>query len=290
MGKELFGDKWKIVNTIGEGGQGQVFKVEDTKNENNIYVLKKLKNVNRIDRFKSEIETIEKLIHPNIVNLIDFDLDNIKPYLVTDYCEGGELTFDKVSKLSAIERLKLFSTICNAIGYAHKRGIVHRDIKPANILLQADEKIPVVTDFGICFNTVEGLERLTETSEQAGSRFYMPPELADGRSEDVTPKADVYSLGKVLYWMFKGSIFDREETNDQKKYYLPKWDLRNLPEFADSIHFIYEIFDQTISENPIDRLDDANQLSEAVEKIISILHNNGRFLDADIPSNTKLRQ
>jgi len=84
--------------------------------------------------------------------------------------------------------------------------------------------------------------------------------------------------------MFKGSIFDREETNDQKKYYLPKWDLRNLPEFADSIHFIYEIFDQTISENPIDRLDDANQLSEAVEKIISILHNNGRFLDADIPS------
>ncbi|HQU83697.1 MAG TPA: serine/threonine-protein kinase [Pyrinomonadaceae bacterium] len=284
MAEKLYGNRWKTIKTLGEGGQGQVFLVEDLENENKSYVLKRLKNNERINRFKSEIEAIKKLKHPNIVNLIDFDLENNKPYLVTDYCAGGELTFDKVSNLSTIEKLKLFSTICKAIGYAHENGIIHRDIKPANILLQSDEKTPVVTDFGICFNTDEGLERLTETIEQVGARYYMAPESADGRAETVKPPSDVYSLGKLLYWMFKGEVFDREESQRTKKFYLPKWDLRKSTDGNDFIEFIYEIFEQTIVENPDDRLENAIELSKSIDKIISISLNNGRFLNADVPS------
>lgn len=287
MAEKVYGNRWKTIETLGEGGQGQVFLVEDLENENKSYVLKRLKNNERINRFKSEIEAIKKLKHPNIVNLIDFDLENNKPYLVTDYCAGGELTFDKVSSFSTIEKLKLFSTICKAIGYAHENGIIHRDIKPANILLQSDEKTPVVTDFGICFNTDEGLERLTETIEQVGARFYMAPELRDGRAEDnkIIPESDVYSLGKLLYWMFRGRVMDRENFNEKE------WDLRNYKTFDHSMHFIYEIFEKTIILNSkisflnigYGRFTNAKELANDIDKIIYILEQKGRYLDINIP-------
>lgn len=275
MAEKIYGNRWKIINTIGEGGQGQVFKVKDINDESKTYVLKRLKNPKRIGRFKHEIETIEKLDHPNIVNLIDYDLENEKPYLVIEYCAGGELTFDKVLNLSTIERLTLFSTISKAIGYAHEKGVIHRDIKPANILLKDDEKTPVITDFGICFNTEEGFERLTETIEQVGARFYMAPEFANGRTTDeVTSQCDLYSLGKLLYWMFKGRIFDREDFIYEKDK-----DLRNFAGTDHSMHFIYEIFEKTIKHNPNDRLSDANELAKEIDKMSEVISKDGHYLD-----------
>lgn len=285
MAVKTFDNRWEIIETIGEGGQGQVFKVKDLTDGNENYVLKRLKNINRVDRFRNEIEAIKKLEHPNITKLVDSNLEADNPFLVTEYCSGGELTFDKISDFSTIEKLELFSSICKAIGFAHEKGIVHRDIKPANILFKSDKKTPIITDFGICFNTEEGFERLTETIEQVGARYFMAPELADGRAEDITPKADVYSLGKLLYWMFKGRVYDRENVNGEKKYLLPQRELSSNSNFNAIANFVYEIFDNTILQNPNERHTNASELSKSLEQVINILRNEGRFLDADIPSN-----
>ncbi len=275
MANQIYGDRWRIIEPISEGGQAQVFKVEDIQDNNKIYVLKRLKNINRIERFRNEIESIKRLTHPNIVKLIESNLITDKPYLVTEFCVGGEVTFNETSKLSTIEKLILFSSICKAIGYAHENKIIHRDIKPANILFN-ERKMPVISDFGICFNSNEGFERLTETIEQVGARFFMAPELADGRSDEITPRSDVYSLGKLLYWLVRGKVFDRE------KFSIGDWDLRKDSKADHTINFIYEIFEKTIIENPQNRFEDANQLANEVDKIIEILEKNGHFLDISL--------
>ena len=259
------------------------FWLEDlTDEKKQRYVLKRLKNYNRLQRFATEVETIRSLNHPNIAKIIDAKLDDEKPYFVTEYCEGGELSFDKISGLSILERLNLFLAICEAIGYAHDNNIVHRDIKPSNILLKDGVSNPVVTDFGICFNTDEGFERLTETIEQVGPKFYMAPELADGRASEITAACDVYSLGKLLYWMFSGEVFDRESSNGTQKYFLSKWDLRKRKEFGTDILFVYEIFEKTIQDLPNFRYSNAVFLLHHVESTISVVKNQGRVLDSKV--------
>src|SRR5438876_944465 len=90
---KVYGDRWEIIESLDEGGQAHTFLVKDVKGEGEtIYVLKRLKNLNRIDRFKREIEAVRNLSHENIVHLIDFDLEAEKPYLVTEYCSGGSLS------------------------------------------------------------------------------------------------------------------------------------------------------------------------------------------------------
>ncbi len=285
MTDKIYDKRWKVINfgkPLGKGGQGVTYLVEDLEDENKVYVLKRLINNNRIDRFKVEIETIEKFDHPNIVKYIHSNLETAKPYHVTEYCAGGELTFDKVSSLSIIEKLKLFSIICKAVGYAHSyqpNQIIHRDIKPENVLLKEDGKTPIITDFGICFNTEDGLERLTETVIQIGARYYMPPEFRDGRADkdEITPQSDVYSLGKLLYWIFRGRVMDREDFDDNF------WDIRKTNDTEHSLNFIHEIFAKTIVRNPEDRFSDANELAQEIDKMSEIIDGNGHYLDINIP-------
>lgn len=217
----LYGERWDVVESLGEGGQAHTFLVRDIKGSGESrYVLKRLKNPNRINRFGREIEAIRSLQHENIVNLLDFDLQVGKPYLVTEYCVGGSL--DKANpywRSSPVVALELFAQVCQGVAHAHNNGIVHRDIKPENIFLRKSDGSAVVGDFGICYLEDDGT-RFTLTEEAVGPRLFMAPELEDGRATRITDKSDIYSLGKVLYWLLSGRVFSRE------KYREREWDLK----------------------------------------------------------------
>ena len=102
---------------------------------------------------------------------------------------------------------------------AHSQGVLHRDIKPDNVFLKSATGPPVVGDFGLSI-FLETDNRITATQEAVGPRLYMAPELESGRVERVTTAADIYSLGKLLYWLFTGRVFSREAHREKQ------WDIK----------------------------------------------------------------
>lgn len=260
---QVIDDRWQIEDKLGEGGQAETFVVIDLKGEIDRAVLKRLKNPNRLPRFKQEIDVIARLEHPRVVRLIASNAEADKPYLVSEYCVGGTLEGRKalILQSSVDERLTIFEQVCDGVAAAHASGIVHRDIKPANIFLRQNDQV-VVGDFGVCF--IQSNERLTETMEAVGARFYMAPELADGRSQDVTTRSDVYSLGKLLYWLMAGKVFDREEHR--------RPDRLLTKQFQDeSILHVHQFLDRMIAHDPSGRLPDAGSVRDEIAELRRLL-------------------
>src|SRR5258708_2560077 len=270
--------KWKVIRALSEGGQAHTYLVaEDGASDEEIFVLNRLKNSNRIKRFKEEIRACAELSHPNILRVVDHNYESQKPYLVSEYLPGGSLSKVDITAYPLVERLRMFSEICCAVGHAHahKPTIVHRDLKPDNIFLRADMKTPVVGDFGICFIDEDG-ERATIVDEAVGSRRFTAPELEDGRADEVGPASDVYSLGKMLYWMLAGKVFEREKHREAR------FDLtQNATE--PSMHFVYDVLDKTILLDASKRLPKARALADAVDEVIKKILVNAHPLDLGAP-------
>lgn len=272
-----YGD-WKIKDNLSGGGQGSThlaFRNGDETEE--LFVLKKIKNKEKIHRFNNEVTAGLQLEHPNILKIVDYQIEGNNPFLVSEFCSGGTLKDLNFKNLSDLEKLSIFLQICQAVGFAHSKKwtIVHRDLKPENIFLKADKLTPVVGDFGICFIDDDG-ERFTLVDEAVGARRYTAPELEDGRQEDIKPSSDVYSLGKILYWIFAEEIFDREKQNDER------WDLRKKSR-KPIYFFIYELLNKTVIINPEERLNDANEVANFVKGIISRVMANAHALDFIAP-------
>lgn len=274
-GERRFGDWIKTNDRVGSGGQGDAFLAFHHTDlaRTEPHVLKRLRNPERIKRFEKEVRAALMLDHPGILRVVASDLGTAKPYLVTPYCSGGELTFQFVTTLRPPERLRLFSQISRAVGFAHSRGVVHRDLKPQNILIAKNGR-PVIADFGICY--IKDEDRATQTLEAVGSRFCMPPELEDGRAEVVSPASDVYCLGKLLYWMFAGRGFQREKQAD------PELDLRaREPRAAHAA--VHDLLDQLVVADPKHRLPDGNSVAAAADKQAEVLEGRGHALLIDLP-------
>ena len=246
MSKKTWGDWENLGDDAKEGGMGHVFKVKNLKT-GQIGALKKLKGSKpeRIQRFKMEVETINCLDHPNIIKLIDSHLDEEPFYAVYEYEEGGslgDLSEDELLSLSLENQLQLCEQVCNGLSAIHNESLVHRDIKPDNILISKDRKTVRICDFGLVF--VDDDERVTLTKEQVGSKFFIPPELEDGSADEVTLKSDLYSMGKVLYYIITGEKFARE-VHRLPKYNLAK--IKNNPYFES----ISRILDKTVTSEPV---------------------------------------
>ncbi|MGH2364374.1 MAG: serine/threonine-protein kinase [Chloroflexota bacterium] len=209
--KAHYGNRWHRLGPLGEGGQGRLWLVEDLLSAGSpAYVLKELVNPKRADRFRREVEAIRMVNHPNVIKLVDFDANASPPFLVSEFYSRGNLEGLPLElRQSPQDVFRLFLDICRGLAQAHSVGIIHRDIKPANILL-GDGGQAVVADFGISILLEEDTERLTHTVEVVASRWFGAPELEDGRLNDISPASDVYSLGKLLHWMFVGRPFNRE--------------------------------------------------------------------------------
>jgi serine/threonine protein kinase len=194
------------------------------------------------------------------------------PYLVTPFCVNGTLAEADLPHASIMDTLRLFTGICQGVAHAHEKGIVHRDIKPANVFLDANNK-PIVGDFGLCFLLDENADpdqRVTETMEVAVPRWFGAPEARDGRLEDVTPAGDVYSLGKLLYWMLERRVFDRENHRSERNKLGRRVDDRREHEL------VHEFLDRMIVEDPVARYQGAAMVLEAAKQLILVLEAKGR--------------
>jgi serine/threonine protein kinase len=202
-------DRYRILEQLGEGGMATVYKAYDTRLDRNVAV-KFIRTENlapdlleqSLKRFEREAKALGKLTHPNIVSVSDYGQYEGRPYLVMEYLPGGTLKQKLGKPMPWREAIQLLLPIAEALDYAHSQNMIHRDVKPANILLTQRGQ-PMLTDFGIAkiLDLNETVD-LTGTSMAVGTPDYMAPEQATAKTVD--SRADIYSLGIVLYEMVTG--------------------------------------------------------------------------------------
>lgn len=214
IGKKL--GPFTLVKQIGEGGGGSVYLAEQILPVQRQVALKILKlgmDTSRvIARFEAERQTLARMEHPHIASVIDAGATNEgRPYFAMEYVAGDPVTeYCDKRELSIEERLQLFIRICRAIEHAHQKGVIHRDLKPSNILVREQEgqAVPKVIDFGVAkaIDPLDGdLGGFTINDTIIGTPAYMSPEQASQGNRDIDTRADVYSLGVILYELLTGT-------------------------------------------------------------------------------------
>jgi serine/threonine protein kinase/Flp pilus assembly protein TadD len=199
---------YRLVRRIAAGGMGTVY--EGQRDDGQFTQRVAIKLVKRgmdsdeiLRRFWAERQVLAALSHPNVGRLLDGGATaEGRPYLVMEYVEG--LPIDEYcdrNRLSVVQRLRLFRTVCDAVHYAHRNLVVHRDLKPSNILVGADGA-PKLLDFGIAKVLSNSATDQTAAGERRLTPEYASPEQIEGRS--VTTATDIYSLGVVLYELLTG--------------------------------------------------------------------------------------
>ena len=201
----------EIVSLLGRGGMGAVYLARQTSLDR-IVALKVLSkgladDPSFTERFAREAKTLAKLTHPNIVTVFDSGQTGDANYLVMEYVEGVNLRDAIVSKtIDPARALAMVQQICDALQHAHDAGVIHRDIKPENILIDRNGLVKIA-DFGLAKLVQPKPEQysLTGTQQVLGTRNYMAPEQIES-PESVDHRADLYSLGVVLYELLTGEL------------------------------------------------------------------------------------
>ncbi len=210
-----FGD-FTLLNELGRGGMGVVYQAQQ-KSLNRIVALKMIREAHLASsddgaRFRAEAAAAARLHHPNIVTVYEVGTHDGQAYFCMEYVPGTTLAqrIHAEGPLPNREAARIVAIIAQAVQHAHEEGVLHRDLKPSNILLTpesgSDSGIgalaPMVTDFGLA-KQFDSTESLTRTGAVVGTPSYMSPEQAGSR-KDLTPAADVYSLGAILYELLTG--------------------------------------------------------------------------------------
>jgi serine/threonine protein kinase/tetratricopeptide (TPR) repeat protein len=207
---------YKLVEQIGEGGFAVVFLAEQQHPVRRTVALKILKpgmdSRAIVARFEAERQAVALMDHPNIARVFDGgETASGRPYFVMELVKGVPITrYCDEQQLTPRERLGLFMSVCRAVQHAHQKGIIHRDLKPTNVLVAAHDGqlVPKVIDFGVA----KALgNRLTETTlvtgfgTIVGTLEYMSPEQAEFDARDIDTRADIYTLGVLLYELLTGT-------------------------------------------------------------------------------------
>ncbi|HHT97054.1 MAG TPA: Stk1 family PASTA domain-containing Ser/Thr kinase [Clostridiales bacterium] len=201
----LISGRYEIVEMVGSGGMADVYKAK-CQRLNRYVAIKVLKpeyssDINFVNKFKGEAQSVAGLSHPNVVNMFDVAEDNGLHYIVMELVEGITLKsfIERKGKLDIREAIGITIQIAQGMDAAHSNHIIHRDIKPQNIIISREGKV-MITDFGIAKATSSN----TITSNTMGSVHYLSPEQARGGYSD--EKSDIYSLGITLYEMLSGKV------------------------------------------------------------------------------------
>jgi serine/threonine protein kinase len=193
---------YKILEKIGEGGMGVVYKAYDTKLDRTV-ALKFLpdhvsSSSGELERFVQEAKAAAGLNHPNICTIHGIEESGAKNYIVMEFVDGQTLQ-ERKSSLSTKQAVDIGIQIAEGLSAAHERGIVHRDIKPENIMIRKDGRVQVM-DFGLA--KLRGVSRLTKEGSTVGTAGYMSPEQVQGLETD--HRSDIFSLGVLLFEMLTG--------------------------------------------------------------------------------------
>src|SRR3989475_3658772 len=205
---EVLGDRYQLQDPIGRGGMATIYRGRDIRMDR-VVAIKVLREVYSTDpkfvkRFQTEARAASALQHPNIVQVYDYGQTDGNYYIVMELVEGTDLRsyLSSHDVLDVDRAIIIAHDIALGLGAAHRRGIVHRDVKPQNVLIGIDGSIKL-TDFGIVSMYKDAnVERLTTSGMTLGTVQYFAPEQAQG--EIVSPAADVYALGIVMYEMLTG--------------------------------------------------------------------------------------
>jgi len=201
---------YRIIERIGGGGMGDVYKAHDASLDR-IVAIKVLppelaRNTDFVQRFRAEAMAIAKLMHPNVVQVFACGEDAGRHFFVMQFVDGESLAglLRRRKKLTPDEAVPIIEQCLAGLGAAHKRNLIHRDIKPGNILLDREHDRALVADFGLVKTGGGSEEHLTATGVIMGTVDYIPPEQARGQKVDA--RSDLYSIGVLMYQLLAGRL------------------------------------------------------------------------------------
>ena len=281
VGKTL-SNRYVIEEMLGQGGMSAVYKATDP-NLRRVVAVKVIhahlsSDKDFVKRFEEEAAAVAQLRHPGIIQVHDFNRDDDTYYMVLEFVPGE--TFqdhlkrlnDSGRKLSPAKAAEYMAAICDAVDYAHQRGMVHRDIKPANLMLNTLGQA-ILMDFGIA--KIVGSQRHTATGAVVGTAMYMSPEQIKGEQPD--RRTDIYSLGVTLYEMVGGRPpFEADSAMTLMMMHMhdPVPNVKNLnPDVPDAL---VTVINKALAKDPNDRYQTAAQMAAALRNVLGQATASGR--------------
>jgi len=268
-------NRYVVEEMLGQGGMSAVYKGTDP-NLKRVVAIKVIhshlsNNPDFVQRFEEEAAAVAQLRHHGIIQVYDFNRDDDLYYMVLEFVPGE--TFqdhlkrlnDGGRKLSPTKAIEYMASICDAVDYAHQRGMIHRDIKPANLMLTTTGQV-ILMDFGIA--KIVGGTRHTATGAVVGTAMYMSPEQIKGEQPD--RRTDIYSLGVTLFEMVGGRPpFDANSAMTLMMMHIndPVPNIKNLnPDVPDAL---VTVINKALAKDPNDRYQTAAQMAAALRNALS---------------------
>jgi serine/threonine-protein kinase len=268
-----FGGRYEIEEWLAQGGMSTVYKATDP-NLRRTVAIKLIHphlsgSAEFVQRFEQEAAAVAQLRHPNIIQVHDFNHEGDTYYMVLEYVDGQTLQHllkalnSAGQRLSLTQVIEIMTTICEAVAYAHQRGMIHRDLKPANVMLNRQGQ-PILMDFGVA--KMLGETHFTATGAIIGTARYMSPEQGTGESVDI--RTDIYSLGVMLYEMLGGQPpFEADSAVAvlMKHINEPVPNIRQLN--ADLPDELVVVVEKALAKEPDDRYQTAAQMAAALRAV-----------------------
>ena len=273
-------EQYRIDAMLGEGGMGAVYRAYDV-HLHRAVALKVMHGslASRPEfqqRFMQEARAAARLDHPSIVKIFDFGMTQSVLYMVMEYIDGGSLAgyINRMQERQQVvrldEALPLLAQVADALGYAHRQGVIHRDVKPDNILIKQLDEVrgpgnlplrPVVTDFGLAKLLEGGVD--TRTGSFMGTLAYMSPEQALGKPLD--GRSDLYSLGVILYQLTTGRLpFEIASPTEAVRKHMSDQPLAPAEANPELPEAVARVAARAVAKEPADRFQSGHEMAEAM--------------------------